>query len=198
MSQMDHQDRHCLFTIGHSNHPIDRFILLLNLYKVEVLVDTRSFPHSRHVPQYNRQDLRQSLKAAGIKYLYLGNELGGRPDSAQFYDGEGYVLYGKIAETPLFNEGIERLEVGIRKFRVAIMCSEELPSICHRHLLVGRVMTERGTKVYHIRGDGSLQSNGELQPHSLQQKLLNANEEEIWKSLQSVSPKRRLGNSSDF
>jgi uncharacterized protein (DUF488 family) len=94
--------------------------------------------------------------------LFLGKELGGRPESSEFYDAEGFVLYSRIAESPLFLEGIERLITGITTYRVALMCGEENPANCHRRLLVGRVLAKRGVSVRHIRGDGTVQDEDEL------------------------------------
>ena len=92
----------------------------------------------------------------------MGRELGGRPAGAEFYDQEGHVLYSRVAESSLFLEGLERLQEGLREFRLALLCSEENPAACHRRLLVGRVLAERGVAIDHIRGDGRLQSEAEL------------------------------------
>jgi uncharacterized protein (DUF488 family) len=165
---------------------------------INLLVDTRSYPYSCHVPHFNREELQRALSQAGVKYLYLGEELGGRPDEEEYYDAEGHVLYYRIAESASFLKGIAHLEREIRRFRVAIMCSEENPSICHRHLLVGRVMTGRGAKVHHIRGDGTIQAESELQAAVNNQRLLfDLPEENTWKSLQSVLPRKRPKSSSE-
>ena len=76
------------------------------------------------------------LSSAGIQYLYLGKELGGRPNDWRFHDDDGYVLYNKLAESPMFKEGISRLIQGASDYRIAVMCSEAKPDSCHRHLLI--------------------------------------------------------------
>ena len=162
MGQSGAEEQPCLLTVGHSNHPLGVFVELLKRHEIQVLVDARSSPYSRHVPHFNREDLHRALNLAGIKCIYMGHELGGRPEEEEFYDTEGHVLYYRLAESSTFLRGIERLERGIRRLRVAIMCSEENPSICHRHLLIGRVMAGRGVRVQHIRGDGTIQSDSEL------------------------------------
>jgi uncharacterized protein (DUF488 family) len=198
MEQSDAEGQACLFTLGHSNHPLFVFVELLKRHGIQVLVDTRSYPYSRHVPHFNREELHRALNQSGIKYLYLGKEVGGRPDQEEFYDDEGHVLYNRLAESCLFLGGIERLEQGIRNYRVAIMCSEENPSICHRHLLVGRVMAERGAKIQHIRWDGTVQTDSELQATANNQpSLFDVPEENTWKSLQSVLRKRLPKNFLD-
>ncbi|HEY8506615.1 MAG TPA: DUF488 domain-containing protein, partial [Gemmataceae bacterium] len=161
MEPTDQQTRPALFTVGHSNHSLDQFLDLLKRAEVQVLVDVRSYPYSRYVPHFNREEIETAVKRAGLRYLFLGRELGGRPDQEEYYDDEGRALYYRIARSPDFLGGIERLEAGIRRFRVAVMCSEENPAVCHRHLLVGRVMRERGAEVRHIRGDGSLQDDSD-------------------------------------
>jgi uncharacterized protein (DUF488 family) len=188
-----------LFTVGHSNQPQDLFIERIERLGIQVLVDVRSYPYSRFVPHFNREELCQRVTNAGIRYLFMGEELGGRPDEERFYDDENRVLYYRLAESASFLHGIGRLEKGLQKFRVAIMCSEEDPSICHRHLLVGRVLSERGVNVRHLRGDGTIQGNEDL-PSSTQKvrSLFDLPEDNTWKSLRSVLRRKRQSNSSDF
>ena len=130
---------------------------LLRRHGVESVADVRTTPFSRFNPQFNRQSLERDLHPVGIRYLFLGEELGGRPDGDRFYDQEGHVLYGRMAESPRFESGLARLVEGAERSRVAAMCSEENPAGCHRFLLVTRVLHLRGTQVAHIRGDGSTQ-----------------------------------------
>lgn len=179
-----------LFTVGHSNHAMESFIDLLKQHDIHVLADTRSSPYSRYVTHFNKEELHRAMTEAGIKYLFLGKELGGRPNGEEFYDEEGRVLYYRLAESPLFLEGIERLEKGIRQYRVALMCSEEDPTVCHRHRLVARVMVERGVQVSHIRGDGAIETVTIIPARTEQRSLFDLPEENNWKSLRPVSPKR--------
>ena len=162
MNDQDSQEELTIFTIGHSNHSLDMFIDLLKSHKIDVLVDVRSKPFSWFSPQFNKDGLEKAVKAGGIKYLFLGQELGGRPQGSEFYDNYGFVLYSRIAESPLFLEGIDRLITGIKTYRVVVMCGEENPTNCHRRLLVGRVLAKRGVSVRHIRGDGTVQDEDEL------------------------------------
>lgn len=151
-----------IYTIGHSNHPIETFIGLLHQHGIQVLIDTRSSPFSRYAPQFNRDALKASVQEAGIKYGFFGRHLGGRPEDEDLYDENGHVLYSEVAKSFLFNDGIERLLAGIEKFRTAILCSEEDPNVCHRRLLVSRVLFSLGISVLHIRGDGRVESEGGL------------------------------------
>ncbi len=191
-----------IWTLGHSNHPVEVVLDLLVRHRIEVLVDVRSSPYSRYASQFNREAFRPALKNHGIQYLYLGDLLGGRTEDRRFYDDEGRVLYGRLAESPGFRQGIERLLVGIQKFRTAILCGEENPAECHRRLLVGRVLQQRGAQVVHIRGDGRAQTEVELAAEEKFQKtkgqlaLFETEEPGEWKSTQSVLPKKTPPNSS--
>jgi uncharacterized protein (DUF488 family) len=190
------------FTIGHSNHEIDKWVGLLRQHEIEVVVDTRSSPCSKYVPQFDREPMQRSLEQAGIRYLFLGAELGGRPANPAYYDADGHVVYGRLCEDGRFRTGIARLETGMERFRVALVCGEENPAHCHRRLLVGRVLAERGATMLHIRGDGRVESDAQVAADSRkplvdsQAELFAEIEEDKWRSTASVSPKRAPATSS--
>jgi uncharacterized protein (DUF488 family) len=194
-STNEHTAQRRLLTIGHSNHPLEHLVALLRRAGVEVVADVRTSPYSRFAVQHNREALKAALERDGIKYTFLGRELGGRPEGDEYYDEDGHVLYGRVAVSPLFAAGIERLERGLNDYRVAIMCSEEDPTHCHRRLLVTRVLLDRGVDVVHVRGDGRLQRDGELAALS-QGDIFNGFEEKAWRSTRSVSPRRAPISSS--
>ena len=151
-----------VWTVGHSTHPVDALVELLRGERIEVLADVRSMPYSRRNPQFRKEKLRASVEQAGLRYVFLGAELGGRPPEAEFYDAKGHARYDLVAETERFQGGLERLLTGADAYRVAIMCSEEDPGRCHRRLLVTRALTGRGAEVRHIRGNGSVVTEAEL------------------------------------
>ncbi len=185
-------------TIGHSNHTLEHFMALLHGAGIQVLVDVRSSPVSAYCPHFDREPLQRALRAAGLQYVFLGAELGGRPEEAEFYDPAGYVSYEKMASSPRFLAGIDRvLETAARR-TVALMCGEEDPATCHRHLLVARVLAGRGVAVQHIRGDGTQQSYQEVvdRDRSPQMNLFDYQEPAPWRSTRSVSPRNQPGNSS--
>ena len=186
-----------LFSIGHSRHPLERFLALLRQHRVQVVADVRSQPYSRHAPQYNRKALERALLDGGLRYLFLGVELGGRPEGDEFYDLDGHVLYGKVAASAPFHAGIRHLQRGEKRFRVAILCSEEEPTSCHRRLLIGRVLAVRGVELRHIRGDGRLEAEADLErAPSRQVPLFREPEEEAWRSTRSVSRRGAPASSS--
>lgn len=196
MNDKDSQEKLTIFTVGHSNHSLEMFIDLLKSHKIDVLVDVRSKPFSRFSAQFNKEELKNAVQASGIKCVFLGREIGGRPESSEFYDVEGFVLYSRLAESTLFHEGIDRLIKGIKTYRVAVMCSEENPVNCHRRLLVGRVLAKRGVSVRHIRGDGTVQDEDELAREEYQSKGLHA-QLSLLESNEEV-PEQRPGSAFDI
>lgn len=190
-------DDNTIYTIGHSNQSMDEFLALLHEHGIQVLVDVRSAPYSRWVPHFNKRELQQAIESEGLRYLYLGQPLGGRPENSQHLDSDGRALYYKMAQTPEFRKGIARLLTGMKDFRVALMCSEENPDVCHRNLLVGRVLREdHAVNVRHIRGDGTVFDSVD-QPKQRSIFEEESEEDTSWKSLQSVSPESRRNSSSD-
>jgi uncharacterized protein (DUF488 family) len=183
-----------IYTVGHSTHDIEHFLALLALHEIETLVDLRSSPYSKQAPQFNREGLRNAVTRASVRYLYGGAELGGRPPEPDLYGDDGRVLYWKVAETARFKKGIAGLWQLAAATRVAIMCSEEDPSECHRRLLVGRVLCEEGARLLHIRGDGRLEEEKGVPQH--QRSLFATSEEPAWKSIRSVLPRRAPASSS--
>lgn len=147
-----------IFTVGHSTHEWPMFLKLLQRWHVTAVADVRSIPASRHTPQFNRNTLAQRLSANGVKYVFLGKQLGARTDDLNCYVN-GKVQYERLAQTATFDEGIKRLLQGARTERIAVMCSEAEPLECHRAVLVARVLTERGAHVDHIRRDGEIESH---------------------------------------
>jgi len=133
-----------IHSIGHSNHPLERFLALLGQHAIEALVDVRSVPYSKHAPQYRKRALQEAVAARGLTYLQLGQELGGTPRAAP----------------PVFQAGLERLLSLAAQRRVVIMCAEEDPARCHRSSLIAAALRERGAAVMHLRGDGRSHLDG--------------------------------------
>jgi uncharacterized protein (DUF488 family) len=185
-----------VYTVGHSSHTFEDFLRLLTGNRIDVVVDTRSSPYSKFVPQFDREIILRDLTQAGIKYLFLGAELGGRPANPDYYDERGHVLYSRITKDAAFSAGIERLERGMASFRIALICGEEDPAHCHRRLLVSRVLIERGHEILHIRGDGRVETDSDVTAASgkclvnEQPALFAELNEDQWRSTASVSPKR--------
>ena len=137
-----------LFTIGHSRHPIEKFLELLLLHKIAHLVDVRTFPSSRLSPQFHRSALEPTLKAAGLQYHYEGKTLGGR----------GRESYEELRKTLPFRQALKDLENLSQSANTAIMCAEENPYQCHRRFLIARSLWQDRDfrEILHIRKDGEL------------------------------------------
>jgi uncharacterized protein (DUF488 family) len=149
-----------VYTIGHSTHPIERFIELLQQHDITTVADVRSTPFSRFQPQFGRDILTKLLRDRGIKYVFLGEELGGRGNDKSSYES-GRVQYRRLAETPSFRTGLERVRSGSVTHRIALMCAEGEPLACHRSILIGRELEAAGIRVAHIHPDGHLESHEE-------------------------------------
>lgn len=154
-------NRH-IYTVGHSNHPTERFLALLKGQGVTALCDVRSRPYSLSNPQFNEKNLKKDLADAGIKYVFLGAELGARSQDPDCYDHDktrAVVNYEKLAETDLFKKGLDRIVHGCQTYTVALMCAEKDPLECHRTILIAPHLERLGLKVTHILPDGTTENH---------------------------------------
>lgn len=139
-----------LFTIGHSNRPQEEFIELLIRNRIDALCDVRSSPFSKYNPQYNREILKAALEKNGIDYVFLGGELGARPDNPACY-ANGRAEYHLISQTDSFRDGLKRVNAALGKgFRPALMCAEKDPITCHRAILVCRNLDASALEIIHV------------------------------------------------
>ncbi len=160
-----------IFTVGHSTHVMERFIGLLKMHNITAVCDVRSSPYSRFNPQYNREKLKDNLLKNGIKYVFLGKELGARSDDPNCYK-DGKVQYDRLAKSTLFRNGIERLLKGAEDYKIALMCAEKEPLECHRTILVARALERKGCPIFHIMGNGEIENHDESMKRLI--KRLNA------------------------
>jgi uncharacterized protein (DUF488 family) len=144
--------RHPLFTIGHSNHPIERFLALLRRHGVEAVADVRSRPYSRFVPHFGKERLARILADEGMGYLFLGQELGGKP--VRDDPPEARLDYRARVREPSFDRGIEKLMNALAEQPVALMCRERDSLDCHRLHLICRHLRSRALDLRHILPDG--------------------------------------------
>ena len=147
-----------VFTVGHSTLPIERFIQILKTYGIECLLDIRTVPKSRHNPQFNGDDLRESLAVAGIGYRALPS-LGGlrhaRKDSPNTaWRNKSFRGYADYMQTREFQDGLRDLLETSSHARVAIMCAEAVPWRCHRSL-VADALNARSIPVVEILSESA-------------------------------------------
>jgi uncharacterized protein (DUF488 family) len=145
-----------IYTIGHSNVSGEAFVALLRGHAISAVADVRSQPYSRWLPHFSQGPLK----------AVLGRELGARPDDPGCYEG-GRAVYARIAATPRFAEGLERLRRGAARERIALLCAEKDPITCHRTILVCRHLRGAAT-IAHILADGGLESHGALERRLLE------------------------------
>lgn len=151
-----------ILTIGHGGRSLDDVLEQLRRNGVEYVVDVRSVPFSRRQPEFSRPSLEAALPRVGVRYLFMGRELGGRPDDRACYVG-GKVDYDRLRASPTFREGVERLrKARTQGHRVCLLCSEARPEACHRTKAIGQSLAGLGVPVLHVEPDGSLEPQEEV------------------------------------
>ena len=155
-------EAHPLYTIGYGARSLDDFLATLKTNQIEYLVDVRTAPYSKFKPEFSRELLQHHLERAGIRYLFMGDTLGGQPkDLSCFTDGK--VDYEKLRHQPFFATGLERLKKAVQQpRRVVVMCSEGRPEDCHRSKLIGEALNEAGIQLRHIDEDGNVLTHTEV------------------------------------
>ena len=136
-----------IWTVGHSNHPLERFLDLLKSAGISAIADVRSAPYSRRFRHFNREPLRAALVEAGIAYVWLGDALGGKRGETAPPSAEAVT------------NALDRLADGAGRYRVALMCAEADPAHCHRSRLVAPLLVARGHAIRHLRADGTLEEH---------------------------------------
>lgn len=148
-----------IFTIGYGARTIAAFLDVLAAHEIGYLIDIRTAPYSRYKPEFGREALEKELRRYGIRYVYLGQQLGGRPDDPECYvdaasaDGEAArkVDYEKVRQKTFYQQGLERVKSAFdQQLRVVLMCSEGKPENCHRSKLIGVSLETMGIPVAHI------------------------------------------------
>lgn len=151
-----------IYTIGYGARQLDEFLAVLHERQIQYLLDVRTSPYSRYKPEFSKQALQAFLENNGIRYLFLGETLGGQPKAANCYT-DGKVDYDKLAQQPFFREGIERLHTASHQGQqVVLMCSEGKPETCHRSKLIGKVLAAEGVEVLHIDEQNDLRTQQEV------------------------------------
>lgn len=145
-----------LFTIGYGARTLEEFLSTLRTRQIEYIIDVRTSPYSKFKPEFSKELLQYHVERAGVRYIFMGDTLGGQPhDPACHTDGK--VDYDKVRAQPFFQAGIERLRKAfLQKRRAALMCSEGRPEQCHRSKLIGEALADLGIPVLHIDEDGQL------------------------------------------
>jgi uncharacterized protein (DUF488 family) len=130
------------------------FVDILTSFKIDIVVDVRSSPYSKFVSHFNREDIKRSLIENGMRYIFLGDYIGGKPRDKKYYEN-GKVNYMRVAQGDRYSEGINRIIEMNNENNLVLMCSEEDPYTCHRHNLITQTLVKKGLEVTHIRKSSS-------------------------------------------
>jgi len=163
-----------LFTIGHSNLEIKDYLQILVTYGIKLVGDVRSRPGSYRFPQFNRESLEECLRDAGLRYEFLGETLGGRPEDPRMYFADGRVNYEARRRARDFQAEIGHVLKRTEESGIVLMCAEEDPLECHRFLMICPALVERGAEPLHIRRGGILESQAEAEDRLLKLHHLDA------------------------
>ena len=151
-----------LHTIGYGARTLDQLVAALKAHHIEYLLDVRSSPYSKFKPEFAREALEAALKNQGLRYVFMGDTLGGQPRDPDCYT-DGKVDYEKVRRQPSFQSGLERLrKAHERRLRAALMCSEGRPEQCHRSKMIGEALAATGIPVSHIDEDGQLLTQAQV------------------------------------
>lgn len=151
-----------VFTIGYGARTVDDLIAVLRGQQILFLVDVRSAPYSRFKPEFSKEALERTLKAQGIRYVYLGDALGGRPADPDCYVDDK-VDYERVKGKAFYQAGIQRVQAAWQRgVRFVLMCSEGKPEQCHRSKLIGETLAGLDIPVAHIDEQDQLRSQDEV------------------------------------
>jgi len=165
---------HQVFTVGHSAMEASVLVKLLHHFEISLLIDVRSNPRSLRFPQFDREELTSSLKLADIQYLFLGEELGGRPEDLKAYRSDGLVDYRARRNSASFRMGIDRVIQELECRDLALMCAEEDPLSCHRFLMICPELVSLGMDPKHVRKGGIVETQQAAEDRLLRTQKLAA------------------------
>ena len=151
-----------IYTIGYGARTIEEFLEVLKAYRITVLIDVRSAPYSHYKPEFSREELEERLRLGGIRYVYMGDQLGGQPADRDCYVDDK-VDYDRVKEKAFYRTGIGRIQKAFeQQLRVVLMCGEGKPEACHRSKLIGATLEDLGIPVSHIDEDDQPRTQDEI------------------------------------
>ena len=151
-----------IYTIGYGARTIEEFLEVLKAYRIAVLIDVRSAPYSRYKPEFSRDELEKRLRLGEIRYVYMGDQLGGQPADRDCYVDDK-VDYDRVKEKAFYRTGIGRIQKAFeQQLRVVLMCGEGKPEACHRSKLIGATLEDLGIPVSHIDEDDQPRTQDEI------------------------------------
>ena len=166
-----------IYTIGHSNYPVEKLIDMLRHYNINCVIDIRGIPYSKYNIQFDKETIRYTLTKEGFIYLFMATEFADKRDTKVSYIEEGYADFEKVIEEADFIRGIERLKDGCNKgYRIALLGAMQDPIRCHRSILLGKALREVGFNVMHIMDDYSTKDQDYMEERILEKYFPNRNQ----------------------
>ena len=163
-----------IYTIGHSNYSLERLIYMLKYYDIDTVVDIRGIPYSKYNVQFNKDKIQKALTQAGFIYVYMEEEFAANRSLKISYTGEGYADFERVVNESSFLKGIDRLKNGINKgYRIVLLGAMQDPIRCHRSILVGRYLRDKGFNVKHILDDYSIGTQEDIEKNLLDKYFSN-------------------------
>ncbi len=157
---------HEIYSIGYAAFSIGEFVNALLKHGINAIADVRSQPYSRFKPEFNRDNLRRVLRTHNIGYVFLGDECGARIGSSEYYVN-GKVSFDLVKDDKGFQRGLRRLRKGAGKYRLAIMCAEKDPIMCHRTILICRNLRSPDIVIKHIIENGFIEDHSDTEKRLL-------------------------------
>lgn len=152
----------CIYSIGHGVRTAEGLISHLRQVDVQYVIDVQSLPYSRYQPEFSREPLEGLLVRSGLRYVFMGDDLGGRPKDPECYT-DGKVDYTTCRTKEFFRREIGRVRSAYNQgLRVGLLCSEGKPWQCHRSKLVGAALLDEGNQVLHLLPDGGVRTQEEV------------------------------------
>lgn len=182
-----------LFTIGHSQHNIEYFTMLLKKYNINYVLDVRSIPYSKYAEQYDRENIEKYISSNGIKYSFMGKFFGARPKEKELYCSEGYLDFEIVRKSERFNKGFKNVMLGLQQgYNIVFMCTEKDPFDCHRAIMVARAFDLAGVETNHILEDGTLQHQNKLNSRLLDKYFPERNQIMLFDDINKIEPMNYL------
>ncbi|MEL7671988.1 DUF488 domain-containing protein [Methanobacterium sp.] len=159
-----------IYMIGHSSMTQESFVDILKSFKIDIVVDVRSSPYSKFVSHFNRENIKKSLIENDMRYIFLGDYIGGKPRDNKYYEN-GKVNYRLISMSDRYSKGINRIIELNNENDIVLTCSEEDPYNCHRHNLITQTLVKKGLEVIHIRKNSKIDKITNLDKKDIQTTL---------------------------
>ena len=166
-----------IYTIGHSNYSMEKFIEMLKMFNINCIVDTRAIPYSKYNKQFDKENIKKTLLSEGFYYIYMGMELAAKRVNKLSYNNEGFADFDKVIKEKEFQNGVNRLRNGCKKgYKIAILGAMQDPIRCQRGILIGKYLSSNGFNVNHILDNLEIASQKDIEKFLLEKYFKDINQ----------------------